>query len=128
MRVILQVFLDDATDNLERYLNKKGEKSEGFLGLNKTLRYKEGVLERGEKIAVFGKGIWKDGAFLNLPEKYKKILEVTASEESAVYLSDDPNTTLKKAKKENYLIKTRKDYSLKRSRRSSHKERYIKRY
>lgn len=106
-------FLTDATDHLEKYLIKKGEKSEGFLGFNKTLRYKEGVLERGEKIAVFGKGQWKEAALLNLPKKYDKILEITASEGSAIYLSDDPKTTLKKTKKYNSV-----------KRKSRHKERY----
>jgi len=33
-----------------------GFKSEGFLGFNKSIRYKEGILENGEEIAVFGKG------------------------------------------------------------------------
>ena len=112
-------FCNDATENLEKFLNNKGYKSEGFLGLNKTLRYKEGILEREEKIAVFGKGIWKDVTTLELPEKYEKVLEITSNEGIAIYLSDDPDTTLKNAKKNNFLMKNRK---------RSHKQRYIKRY
>ncbi|PKQ62014.1 hypothetical protein BZG02_13825 [Labilibaculum filiforme] len=85
-------FFKDATDNLETYLKSKGYKSEGLLGINKTLRYKEGILEEGERIAVLGKAEWKDVAVLNLPKKYERILEITSSEEDPIYLSDDPTT------------------------------------
>lgn len=88
-------FWTDATENLDEYLKSKGEDSEGFLGMNRTLRYKEGILERGEKIAVLGRGEWKDPSQLDLPEKYEKVLEIRSSEEEAIYLSDDPETTMK---------------------------------
>jgi hypothetical protein len=92
-------FLNDASKNLEKYLNTKGYESEGILGLNRTLRYKEGVLENGEEIAVFGTGKWKDVSALNLPEKYGKVLEITSNNGEAIYLSDDPDTTEKTIKK-----------------------------
>lgn len=92
-------FFTDTTENLENYLNSKGYKSEGSFGFNKTLRYKEGILEQGEKIAVLGKGEWKDAAELNLPEKYGKILAIASSTEDSIYLSDDPDTTVKNASK-----------------------------
>lgn len=87
-------FLNDPTEHLENYLSGKGYKSENFFGFNKTLRYKEGVLEEGEEIAVLGRGEWKEASELNLPEKYGKILEITSNAEDAVYLSDDPVTTI----------------------------------
>jgi len=89
---------NDATQQLENYLHIKGYESENMLGLNKTLRYKEGVLEEGEEIAVFGKGEWKDVDSLNLPEKYRRVLEITSTNEEAIYLSDDPDTTKATAK------------------------------
>lgn len=89
-------FMNDAGKNLEHYLNKKGYKVESAIGLNKTLRYKEGVLEKGEEIAVFGKGEWKDAATLGLPEKYNKVLEITSDNTEAVFLSDDTSTTKKR--------------------------------
>ncbi|WP_197092839.1 hypothetical protein [Labilibaculum euxinus] len=92
-------FFTDAPQNLENYLNSKGVKSESSWGFNKTLRYKEGILEQGEKVAVFGKGEWKNAASVNLPEKYGRILTITSSTEDAVYLSDDPDTTVKNAAK-----------------------------
>lgn len=86
-------FLNDASNHLEQYLNSKGYESEGFLGLNKTLRYKEGILEKGEEIAVLGKGEWKNSELVGLPAKYGRVLEITSLDE-AIYLSDDPDTTM----------------------------------
>ena len=63
--------------------------------MNRTIRYKEGVLEKDERIAVLGKGEWKEVGQLGLPEKYGKVLEIRSSDEEAIYLSDDPDTTLR---------------------------------
>lgn len=109
-------FFTDATENLENYLASKGYESEGSFGFNKTLRYKEGILEQGEKIAVFGKGEWKDAASLNLPETYGKILEITSSSEDAIYLSDDPDTTVKNATKSSISEKPNKNPNTKKRR------------
>lgn len=89
-------FGNDATKNLEKYLNSKGEESEGFLGFNKTIRYFEGILEDNEKIAITGKGIWKDTSQFNLNIEAKRVLEITSEINTPVYLSDDPDTTIKK--------------------------------
>ncbi len=86
-------FLNDATDHLEKYLNSKGHESEGLFNFNKTLRYKEGILEQGEKIAVIGKGQWQEASTLGLPKKYGKVLALTSNEGKPMYLSDDPDTT-----------------------------------
>ncbi len=85
-------FGNDATPELERYLNAHGQKSEGMFGWNKTIRYKEGVLEEGELIAVVGRGEWKNADQAQLPETYDRVLEITATEQEPVYLSDDPET------------------------------------
>jgi len=50
---------NDASAVLERYLARHGHESTGFLGLNKGLRYKEGVLEEGEDVAVLGLARWE---------------------------------------------------------------------
>ncbi|WP_430816497.1 hypothetical protein [Carboxylicivirga sp. RSCT41] len=92
-------FLNDASQNLERYLNQKGHESENMLGFNKTLRYKEGVLEEGEEVAVYGKGIWKSAESLHLPEAYGRVLEISATADEPIYLSDDPDTTKETIKK-----------------------------
>ncbi len=85
-------FLQDATEGLERYLNRHGYKSENVLGLNKTIRYKEGVLEKEEEVAVMGKGEWKEAGMIDLPDYYGRVLVVSATEDDFVYLSDDPAT------------------------------------
>jgi len=85
-------FLDDATDVLEDFLQKHGQKSEDFLGLNKSLHYKEGILEEGELMAVVGRGEWKNASQVGLPESYGRILDISSTEEEPVYLSDDPET------------------------------------
>ncbi|MCG8581735.1 MAG: hypothetical protein MI866_17555 [Bacteroidales bacterium] len=101
-------FLNDATQNLERYLNKKGYESENMLGFNKTLRYKEGVLEEGEEVAVYGKGSWKSAESLKLPEAYGRVLEISSTPEEPIYLSDDPDTTQETVKKPQQQIEKAK--------------------
>lgn len=83
---------NDATDKLERYLNAHGQQSEGTFGWNKTIRYREGVLEEGELIAVMGRGEWKTAEQEQLPDSYDRVLVITSTEQEPVYLSDDPDT------------------------------------
>ncbi len=85
-------FGNDATPELERYLNAHGQKSEGTFGWNKTIRYKEGILEEGELIAAIGRGEWKTANQVQLPDTYDRVLEISATEQEPVYLSDDPET------------------------------------
>ena len=85
-------FGNDATEVLEKYLNDHGEKSEGFLGMNKAIRYKEGVLEEGELIAAIGRGEWKSASQVQLPDSFGRVLALSSTEEEPIYLSDDPDT------------------------------------
>ena len=84
---------NDASERLESFLKKHGYESEGFLGFNKEIRYKEGILEDNEKVSVLGKGEWKTAIELGLPPEYEKILVITAADNEHIYLSDDPETT-----------------------------------
>lgn len=90
-RLYTSGFMEDATAVLERYLKVHGQESEGFLGFNKTLRYKEGVLEHGEIIAALGRGEWKNANSDQISEN-SRILEINSTEEAPVFLSDDPDT------------------------------------
>jgi hypothetical protein len=45
---------DDATPELEAFLSRNGLSSQGFLGFNKRLRYREGVVEEGEQVVISG--------------------------------------------------------------------------
>ncbi|NOU19729.1 MAG: hypothetical protein HOO91_19400 [Bacteroidales bacterium] len=83
---------NDATLELEKYLNGHGQKSEGVFGWNKNIRYKEGVLEEGELIAAMGRGEWKNAEQVQLPDTYDRVLEISSTDQEPVYLSDDPVT------------------------------------
>lgn len=83
-------FLNDATGELESFLNTHGHKSENFLGLNKTIRYREGVLEEGEQVAVAATGRWMDTAYFKLNLEADQILVLIAPEGDELYMSDDP--------------------------------------
>lgn len=85
---------NDATTTLENFLNMHGEKSENFLGFNKTIRYKEGILEAGEMVAVTGRGEWKTAVEAGLPGTYGRILVFSSDENEPVYMSDDPDTII----------------------------------
>jgi hypothetical protein len=80
---------NDATPNLESYLHKHGHESTGLLGFNKSIRYKEGVLEKGETVAVVGVGKWTETSEL---VKNTSVLKITAQNEIPVFLSDSPDT------------------------------------
>lgn len=85
-------FLNDANETLEKYLNEHGHKSTGTLGMNKNIRYKEGILGKDEKVAVFGKGEWQNAEQIGLASSYGKVLVITAPDNDGVYLSDKPET------------------------------------
>lgn len=79
---------NDATTDLENFLRSRGHSSENFLGLNKALRYKEGVLEEGEEVVVLGQGQWQDASEYQIHNAPEKILVMNSSLESPVYISD----------------------------------------
>lgn len=86
---------DDATPGLEDFLQRHKYKSTNFLGFNRTLQYREGVLEKNELFTVVGKGNWqltKNFKF-NLPGE--KVLVITPADNEPVYLSDDPEVAQK---------------------------------
>ena len=86
-------FLNDVDPRLEAYLLEHNIKSETAFGFNKTLRYREGVLELGEKIAVLGKGKWENGSDFELPSEIEKVLSVSPGEKDFIYLSDATEVT-----------------------------------
>lgn len=83
---------NDATPELEAFLAARGMKSTGLLGFNKSLRYKEAVLEEGEWVTAGGKGTWSSVPVegVNLPTG--RYLLLTALENDFVYLTDLPTT------------------------------------
>lgn len=87
--------LNDATPVLEGFLQRHGFGSVGWL-FNKTLRYREGVLEPGEEVAVLG---WADheidpepttsgAGYRDAPTR----VVVRSSVDVPLRVSDDPKT------------------------------------
>lgn len=64
---------NDPTMKLENYLQLHGKKSLDFLGFNKKLRYKEAIVEVGEKLAVMGTVKYENIAQYGLTDSYSKI-------------------------------------------------------
>lgn len=73
----------DASPRLERFLNKHGYESKGILGFNRSLSYEEGVLEKGERVAVFGVGRWS-----SQPDQ-EKLLVMEGTRAAPLRISDN---------------------------------------
>lgn len=87
-------FLRDATPELAAYLARFGQDSVGMLGMNRTLRYLEGVVEQGETIAVVGRARWEaddsGGASSGDYRSSPKRLVIEPTEARSVRISDEP--------------------------------------
>lgn len=88
---------DDATSLQEGYLRSYGHKSTGMLGFNKTLRYREAVLEPGETVVVVGRARWEDDPELGAAQgpgyrqsAFEKRLVLEAPRSEPLRVSDDP--------------------------------------
>ncbi len=78
-------------------LNKYAVKSTNFLGFNRQLRYKEGIVEIGEEITVAGVVRWKT---LSEPIKgysYSKIATLESTQEQELIITDLPKTKVNKS-------------------------------
>ncbi len=86
---------DDATEAEEAFLQRHGKKSQGWV-FNKKLRYREGVLEEGETVAVFGHGEWDANPDPSAPgagyRGTSKRLVMRTNAQSPLYVSDDSTT------------------------------------
>lgn len=78
-------------------LNKYAIKSTNFLGFNRQLRYKEGIVEIGEEITVAGVVRWKT---LKEPIKgysYSKIATLESTQEKELIITDLPKAKVNKS-------------------------------
>lgn len=82
-------FLNNASETLLNYLQKKNLSGENWLGLNKRLRYKEGVLEDGETLEVSGFAKWMKTSDTHLKIRTSRILVLTPNEKTPVHFTDD---------------------------------------
>jgi len=88
-------FRNDAPEKLEAYLKYHNKKSTGFLGVNKTIRYSEGIIELNEPIAVKGIAEWET---LNEPIdgfSYSKILTLVGTKKEKLLVTDEPKALLR---------------------------------
>ena len=81
-------FLKDAPMRLENYLKRYGKESTNFLGMNKLIKYREGIIEPNEKIVVKGIAEWKELKEPIEGYNYSKILTFKGSETQKLYITD----------------------------------------
>jgi hypothetical protein len=85
-------FGNDAKGAIEAYLRKHNVDSTNWLGMNKTLRFNEGVLEPGETVAALGKASWKRRGQVTQDIPADRFLIIGPDEKNQpVYLSDEPS-------------------------------------
>ena len=80
----------DPTPEFESLLKQYNIEPLNLLGFNKSLRYKEGVIEIGEQITVAGIAKWRT---LNEPipdYHYSKIAELVSEGKEKIIITDDP--------------------------------------
>lgn len=87
---------DNADPVQEAFLARHGQKSQGWV-FNKSLRYREAMIEVGEMIAVLGSGVREpdpnappEAAYRGAPPTR---LRLTSSARFPLVISDDPSTT-----------------------------------
>lgn len=80
----------------EAFLARHGQKSQGWV-FNKTLRYREAMIEVGETIAVLGSGVREPDPYAPPEAAYRGApptrLRLTSSARFPLVISDDPSTT-----------------------------------
>src|ERR1051326_4389612 len=85
-------FMKDADHILQGYLSKHGVNSTNWLGMNKTLRFNEGVLEPGETVAAYGKASSKRKGQTTHNVSIERFLFISPTDTNeAVYLTDEPS-------------------------------------
>lgn len=83
----------DPTPEFEALLKTYNIDSTNFFGFNKQLRYKEGVIEVGEKITVAGIVKWKTLSE-PIPEySYSKIVALESNDKQKLIITDHPKAS-----------------------------------
>jgi hypothetical protein len=85
---------NDATPQLEEFLARHGQRSEGWL-FNRTMRYREGVIEVGEEVAVVGFAeleIDPEPSTSGAGYRDAPMRPVVRGQLEGLYVSDDPTT------------------------------------
>ncbi|GAA4235078.1 hypothetical protein GCM10022291_16030 [Postechiella marina] len=88
-------FRNDANNKLEAYLKSHNKKSTGFLGINKTIRYTEGIIELNEKIGVKGIAKWQSLKEPIVGYSYSKILTLEGTKKQKLLITDEPKALIR---------------------------------
>lgn len=86
-------FFNPPEPKIEAFLTSRGGSSTNFLGFKKTMRFKEGIIELDEKIAVLGVAKWKT---LKEPIEgfsYSKILTLSGIDKQKLLITDIKRAT-----------------------------------
>lgn len=81
---------NDPTPEFESLLRRYNIDPLNFLGFNKPLRYKEGIIEIGEQITVSGIAKWKTLSELIPDYYYSKIAELVSEGKEKLIITDLP--------------------------------------
>lgn len=88
-------FRKDAPEKLEAYLKQHNKKSTVLFGLNKTMRYTEGIIELNEKIGIKGIAKWKSLKEPIEGYSYSKILTFEGSKKEKLLITDEPKALIR---------------------------------
>ena len=90
--------LNDPPVRLEIFLAKHGQKVTNWVGLNESLKYREGILEDGEEVTVYGQAFWernpdRQAGHLKGYRRLAKRLVIRGTDDNPILISDDPSAT-----------------------------------
>lgn len=88
-------FRNTPSKKLEAYLKAHGKNNLGVFGINKTIRYQEGIIEVEETIGVKGVAHWQtlDEPINNYT--YSKILTLSGNKKQKLLVTDEPKALLR---------------------------------
>jgi hypothetical protein len=89
---------NDPTPEFEALLKHYNIKSTGLFGFNKKLRYKEAIIEIGERITVAGIAKWKTLSEPVPEYHYSKIIELVSEGKEKLIITDMPEAQKEKVK------------------------------
>lgn len=87
---------NDPDLKLQNYLELHKQNSLDFFGFNKTLRYKEAIIEVGESVAVIGLVKFEHSSNYGIETSYSKIPVLQSDAKNQLIISDDPKALIEK--------------------------------
>jgi len=88
-------FRNDPSEKLEAYLKANNKTGKSLFGLNRKMRYREGIIELNEDIAVKGIAQWQTLTEPIDGYSYSKILTLTGTKKQKLLITDEPKALLR---------------------------------